>query len=72
MEDLVATVLPHLLLGTVENIHVSWSGAGKPSLADVGYLLQVRKSRVSAALLWLQRNNPLYRHIVINHDEIAS
>jgi hypothetical protein len=72
VEDLVATVLPHPLVQTIENIHVSWSGAGKPSPADVGHLLQVRKSRVSAALLWLQRNNPLYKHIIINHDEMAS
>lgn len=72
VEDLVATVLPHPLLQTIESIHVSWSGAGKPSPADVGYLLQVRKSRVTAALSWLHRNNPLYEHIAIDYDEIAS
>ena len=72
VEDLVATVLPHPLLRTIENIHVSWSGASKPSPADVRYLLQVRKSRVSAALSWLQQNNPLYKHITIDHDEMAS
>jgi hypothetical protein len=69
VEDLVATVLPHPLLQTIENIHVSWSGAGKPNSADVGYLLQVRKSRVSAALSWLHL---LYRHIAIDHGEMAS
>ncbi|KAM4063878.1 hypothetical protein HRG_012533 [Hirsutella rhossiliensis] len=68
--DLVATVLPHPLLQTVENIHVSWSGANRPSPADVGTLLRVRKSRVIAALLWLQRNNPLYKDVKINLDEI--
>lgn len=31
VEDLVATVLPHPLLQTIENIHVSWSGANRPS-----------------------------------------
>ncbi|KAJ3572625.1 hypothetical protein NPX13_g4988 [Xylaria arbuscula] len=70
VEDLVATVLPHPLLQTIENIHVSWSGASKPGPADVGHLLQVRKSRVRAALSWLQRNNPLYGHITINNDEM--
>ncbi|EWY79571.1 hypothetical protein FOYG_17265 [Fusarium oxysporum NRRL 32931] len=70
VEDLVATVLPHPLLETVENIHVSWSGSSKPSPADVGHLLQVRKSRVRAALSWLQKNNPLYEHIRINYSEI--
>ncbi|KAI8649770.1 ATP-dependent DNA helicase [Fusarium keratoplasticum] len=70
VEDLVATVLPHPLLETIENIHVSWSGSSKPNAADVGHLLQVRKSRVRAALSWLQRNNPLYEHIRINHAEI--
>ncbi|KAG6996878.1 ATP-dependent DNA helicase pfh1 [Fusarium oxysporum f. sp. conglutinans] len=70
VEDLVAAVLPHPLLETIENIHVSWSGSSKPSSADVGHLLQVRKSRVRAALSWLQRNNPLYEHVTINHGEI--
>ncbi|KAJ6437906.1 ATP-dependent DNA helicase pfh1 [Purpureocillium lavendulum] len=70
VEDLVATVLPHPLLETIENIHVSWSGSSKPGAADVGHLLQVRKSRVRAALTWLQKNNPLYEHITIDHGEI--
>ncbi|KJZ74444.1 hypothetical protein HIM_06040 [Hirsutella minnesotensis 3608] len=70
VEDLVATVLPHPLLETIENIHVSWSGSSKPGAADVGHLLQVRKSRVRDALSWLQKNNPLYEHIAIDHGEI--
>jgi len=70
VEDLVATVLPHPLLETIENIHVSWSGSSKPGPTDVGNLLQVRKSRVRTALSWLQRNNPLYEHVTINHGEI--
>ncbi|KAM6506384.1 hypothetical protein FSOLCH5_013369 [Fusarium solani] len=55
VEDLVAAVLSHPLLETIENIHVSWSGSSKPSSADVGHLLQVRKSRVRAALSWLRK-----------------
>ncbi|KAM4063400.1 ATP-dependent DNA helicase PIF1 [Hirsutella rhossiliensis] len=70
VEHLVATVLPHPLLQTIENIHISWSGSSKPGAADVGHLLQVRKSRVEAALSWLQRNNPLYEHVIIDHEEI--
>ncbi|KAH6955958.1 hypothetical protein BKA56DRAFT_502783, partial [Ilyonectria sp. MPI-CAGE-AT-0026] len=70
VDDLVATVLPHPLLDTIENIHVSWSGSSKPSPTDVGHLLQVRKTVVRDALVWLQKNNPLYEHIAINYDEI--
>ncbi|KAH8661806.1 hypothetical protein BGZ61DRAFT_593621 [Ilyonectria robusta] len=51
VEDLVATVLPHPLLVTIKNIHVSWSGSSKPGDADVGHLLQVHKSRIRAVLL---------------------
>ena len=53
VEDLVTTVLPHPLLQAIENIHVSWSGSSKPSPTDVGNLLQVRKSCIKVALLWL-------------------
>ncbi|KAM4061988.1 PIF1-like helicase [Hirsutella rhossiliensis] len=70
VDDLVATVLPHPLLQAIENIHVSWSGSAKPGSADVGHLLRVRKSRVAAALAWLQRNNPLYENISINQAEM--
>ncbi|RYP64164.1 hypothetical protein DL771_008900 [Monosporascus sp. 5C6A] len=70
VDDLVATVLPHPLLRTIENIHVSWNGPNRPSPAKVGILLQVRKSRITSALLWLQRNNPLYKDIKIDRDKI--
>ncbi|KAM4058291.1 PIF1-like helicase [Hirsutella rhossiliensis] len=70
VDDLVATVLPHPLLQAIENIHISWSGSGKPGSGDVRHLLQVRKSRVAAALAWLQRNNPLYEDIAINQAEM--
>ncbi|KAJ4175735.1 hypothetical protein NW767_015614 [Fusarium falciforme] len=70
VKDLVATVLPHPLLETIENIHASWSGSSKPGPADVGHLLHVRKARVRCALSWLQRNNPLYKHVTINDGEI--
>ncbi|KAM4066710.1 PIF1-like helicase [Hirsutella rhossiliensis] len=70
VDDLVTTVLPHPLLQTIENIHVSWSGSAKPGSADVRHLLQVRKSRVAAALAWLQRNNPLYENIAIDQAEM--
>ncbi|EWY79575.1 hypothetical protein FOYG_17269 [Fusarium oxysporum NRRL 32931] len=70
VDDLVATVLPHPLLEAIENIHVSWSGSSKPNPTDVGHLLQVRKTIVRKALVWLQKNNPLYEHVAINHSEI--
>jgi hypothetical protein len=50
VEDLVTTVLPHPPLETIEKIHVSWSGSSKPGPADIGHLLQVRKSRVRTAV----------------------
>ncbi|EFY94015.1 hypothetical protein MAA_10526 [Metarhizium robertsii ARSEF 23] len=72
VEDFVATVLPHPLLQAIENIHVSWSGSSEPGPADVAHLLQVRKSRVTAALVWLQKNNPLYEHIKIDRAEMEN
>ncbi|KAH7012314.1 uncharacterized protein B0I36DRAFT_356377 [Microdochium trichocladiopsis] len=42
----------------------------RPSPAEVGTLLQVRKSQVTAALFWLRKHNPLYKDIEINQDEI--
>jgi hypothetical protein len=39
VENLVTIVLPYLLLQTIENIYISWSGANKPSLVKVGTLL---------------------------------
>lgn len=71
VEDLVTTVLPHPLLEAIENIHVSWSGAGKPGPTDVRHLLQVRRSKVTTALEWLQKNNPLYENITIDQAEIG-
>ncbi|XP_044718673.1 uncharacterized protein HRG_07238 [Hirsutella rhossiliensis] len=59
----------HPLLQAIENIHVSWSGPAKPGSADVRHLLQVRKSRVAAALAWLQEQ-PALRDIAINQAEI--
>lgn len=70
VDDLVATVLPYPLPEAVENIHISWSGSSKPSPTDVGHLLQVRKTIVRNALVWLLKNNPLSEHVAISHDEI--
>jgi len=67
VEDLVATALPCPLPETIENIHISWSSSSRPSPADVGHLLQVRKSHVGATL---QRNNPLYEHVTINYNVV--
>ena len=71
VEGLTANVLPHPLLKTMENIHVSWSGADKPTPQDVSKLLKVRKSVVLAALRWLKRHNYLYRDVVITETEIS-
>lgn len=62
------SVSPHACIQTLDQ--VSWSGSSKPGPGDVGHLLQVRKSRVRAALSRLQGNNRLYEHVAINHGEI--
>ncbi|KAJ6436031.1 transposase-like protein [Purpureocillium lavendulum] len=55
---------------SVEDIHISWSGSSKPGSADVRHLLQVRKSRVRAALSCCKRTIHLYEHVEINQAEI--
>lgn len=48
-------------------IQVVWAGKRSHTKADIRFFGQVRKIRILEALIWLRRNNPLYRDIDINH-----
>lgn len=39
---------------------------------QLAHVHQVHKSRVTAALVWLQKNNPLYEHIKIDRAEMEN
>jgi hypothetical protein len=72
VETLAATVLPHPLVATLEQVHVIWTGIERPTPQDVGKLLSVRPAVLLDALTWLKLHNPLYIDIEIDHTEMAS
>ncbi|KAH8670735.1 hypothetical protein BGZ61DRAFT_483079 [Ilyonectria robusta] len=72
VQDLVTTVLPHPLLQSLEDIHISWHGPQRPAPSDLSKLLSVRRGAVERALLWLKEFNPHYRHIQIDKAELDS
>jgi len=72
VQELVTNVLPHPLWKVMEEIHVSWQGPEKPAPSDVSALLSVRRRVVEKALVWLKRNNPLYKKIRIDTEEMDS
>ncbi|KAH6883472.1 hypothetical protein B0T10DRAFT_410958, partial [Thelonectria olida] len=72
VQDLVTTVLPHPLLQSLEDIHISWHGPQRPAPSDLSKLLSVRRGAVERALLWLKEFNPHYRHIEIDKAELDS
>jgi hypothetical protein len=72
VESLAATILPHPLVSTLDQVHVLWTGLERPRPLDVSKLLSVRPGALRAALQWLRANNPLYGDIVINEREMAS
>jgi hypothetical protein len=59
--DILASVVSVCVLGP----------KGFPDMA-LRELLQVRRSRMKDAILWLKRNNPLYFNIGINEDNLLS
>ncbi len=67
-----ATILPHPLVSTLEQVHVIWTGIERPTPRDVSKLLSVRPSALRVALQWLRSNNHLYADIVINEQEMES
>jgi hypothetical protein len=72
VESLAATILPHPLVSTLDQVHVIWSGLERPTPLDVSKLLSVRPGALRRALRWLQANNPLYVDIVLDEEEINS
>ncbi len=72
VESLAATILPHPLVSTLDQVHVIWTGLERPRPLDVSKLLSVRPSALRTALRWLRVNNPLYVDIVINEEEMSS
>ncbi|KNB04282.1 hypothetical protein FOXG_22453 [Fusarium oxysporum f. sp. lycopersici 4287] len=72
VESLAATILPHPLVSTLEQVHVIWTGLERPTPRDVSKLLSVRPGAIRTTLQWLRANNPLYVDIVINEEEMES
>jgi hypothetical protein len=72
VQELVTNVLPHPLLKVMDDVHVSWQGAEKPTPSDISKLLSVRRRVVERALVWLIRYNPLYANIQIDTLEMDS
>ncbi|KAM4061632.1 PIF1-like helicase [Hirsutella rhossiliensis] len=63
------TVFPN---NVMDEIHVSWQGALRPTPSDLSSLLSVRRRVVERALVWLKRNNPHYAAIEIDAAEMES
>ena len=65
-------ILPSPDLQFEEHIKIVWTRKIRPSLEDLKPWLEVRKSFVIHALLYLQEHNHLYRNIWINWDLLAT
>lgn len=72
VQERVTNVLPHPLLKTIDNIHVSWQGVEKPKPSDLSALLSVRRRVVEKARVWLKGHNHLYANIEIDVAEMES
>ncbi|XP_044715322.1 PIF1-like helicase domain-containing protein [Hirsutella rhossiliensis] len=72
VQELATNVLPHPLVRVMDEIHVSWQGAVRPTPSDMSSLLSVRRRVVERALIWLKRNNPHYAGIEIDAAEMES
>ncbi|KAM4056481.1 ATP-dependent DNA helicase PIF1 [Hirsutella rhossiliensis] len=72
VQELLTKVLPHPLFRVMDEIHVSWQGAVRPTPSDLSGLLSVRRRVVERALIWLKRNNPHYAEIEIDVAEMES
>ena len=66
----VSRVLPPSIDDIAEQVRVIWVGPNTPKPKDISGLMSVSRRRVSQALLWLKQNNPLYRDIEINEEEM--
>lgn len=72
--DRIESVLPLSLTEATKPICVIFVGSGKPTkewMEKYARPLCVRRDKVQAALLWLKRNNPLYRNVQIDQSRIS-
>ena len=66
----VSRILPPSINDVADQIRVIWVGPNTPKPKDISSLMSVSRRRVCQALLWLKENNPLYRDIEINKEEM--
>src|SRR6266850_4163261 len=63
-------ILPSPQLRFYDHIRIIWTGKTEPTVDDLKPFVEVRKTKVIRALLWLCEHNPLYRSFQINHELI--
>jgi len=63
-------VLPLPIYRLCEQLKVVFVGQGTPSERQLKRVLQVRKSKVSAALKWLIKHNILYKNIEVDENAL--
>lgn len=66
----IATSLPLELDDLCDSLKIIFVGSRVPQRNQLKNILTVRKKKVSDALQWLSRNNPIYRNIKINQSII--
>ena len=62
--------MPLELQDLCESLKIIFIGCHAPQRNQLKHILTVRKKRVSSALKWLKRNNPLYHSIEISQSII--
>lgn len=71
----IAKILPPSIEEITSPICVIFVGSSPPSeewLRKKAVPLTVRREVVRKALIWLQKHNPLYKNIIINHEMLDS
>ena len=71
VQGLATNVLPHSLAKSSEHLFVFWTGHYQPTPKHMSFALQVRPSKVRAALEWLIASNPLYGDVQISEENFA-
>jgi hypothetical protein len=66
----IATTLPLELDDLCDSLKILFVGYQIPKRNQLKNILTVRKKKVSQALQWLKKNNPLYRNVQINQSTI--
>lgn len=63
-------ILPHPMYQLCERLKVVFVGQGNPTEKQLKNVLEVRKSRVAAALRWLLKHNTLFKDVQIDEDAL--